>query len=228
MKRRPVRLECPRTGTEAQIEFSAVFAAVAALLGRTPALERCSLWRTVPSCRDECLELPAAARRPVPVGTPPPRPVSEPGLHTILVPLDGTPGSENVIAAVRDFAGAVQATVRLLRVVPRVESVRTDDGVRVLAFVDQEAERVEAEALDYLHEVAARLPGVAVEMAVRFGDAVTQIVDEAETAGADVIALASHRRPAVAGLLVGSVAARLRRETTIPTLVVPYGEELTA
>ena len=228
MKRRPVRLECPRTGAEAQIEISPVSAAVATLLGRPPVLERCSLWRSVPSCRDECLELPAEARRSMPVGTPPPRPVSGPGLHTILVPLDGTPGSENVVAAVRALAGASRARVRLLRVVPRVNSVHADDGVRVLAFVDQETERVEAEARDYLHEVAARLPDVTVELAVRFGDAVTQIVDEAETSGADLIALASHRRHAVAGLLVGSVAARLRRETTIPTLVVPYGEELTA
>jgi nucleotide-binding universal stress UspA family protein len=75
----------------------------------------------------------------------------------------------------------------------------------------------------YLRAVAQRLPGMKVETAVRFGDAVTGIVDEAESAGADLIALASHRRHALGRLFHGSVATRLRRATTIPTLVVPYG-----
>jgi len=223
--RRPVRLTCPRTGTEAQLRVPPLRAAIASLFGRDAAeVDRCSLWNVVRDCRAECLALPEASRRPVPAGTPPPRPGAAPGLHTILVPLDGTPGSEEVLATVADLARAHRATVRLVRVVAPPEAVPSEDGTRVLVYSDQETSRQELETQAYLREVGERLPGVAVESAVRFGDTVTRIIDEAESAGADLIALASHRRPVLAGMFRRSVAARLRRATRIPTLIVPYGQ----
>jgi nucleotide-binding universal stress UspA family protein len=227
--RRPVRLTCPRAGKEAQVRVSPMGAAVAALFGRnTAGIERCSLWSEVRVCHEECVALPEAERRPVPVGTPPPRPDRGPGVHTILVPLDGRPGSEAVLPAVADLARAHRATVRLLRVVSSPEAIASDDGTRMIAFVDQEAERRELESLGYLRAVARRLPGITVEETVRVGEAVTAIVDEAESAGADLIALASRRRGMLGRLARRSVAGRLRRATTIPTLVVRYGEGVAA
>lgn len=225
--RRPVRLTCPRTGTEAQVRVPALPAALASLFGCAAVVERCSLWDAVRECREECLALPEASRRPVPAGTPPPRPGGARG-YTILVPLDGQPGSEEVLAAVADLARAHAGTIRLVRVVAPPSDVRSDDGTLVLAFTDQVTARLEHETRAYLSAVAERLPGVTVESAVRFGDAITGIVDEAEAAGADLIALASHRRHPLAGLLRRSVAARVRRATRIPTLVVPYGERRAA
>jgi nucleotide-binding universal stress UspA family protein len=222
--RRPVRLPCPRAGTEAQVSVSPLRAAIASVFGRTAGIERCSLWHAVRVCHEECLALPEASRREVPVGTPPPRPGRGPGVHTILVPLDGQPGSEAVLGAVADLARARGATVRLLHVVAPAQAIPSDDGTRLIAFADQEAERRELESRDYLRTVARRLPDIRVETAVRVGDAVAVIVDEAESVGADLIALASHRRRALARFAARSVARRLRRATTIPTLVVRYGE----
>lgn len=225
--RRPVRLTCPRTRTEAQVRVPALSAAIASLFGRDAAVKRCSLWHAVLDCREECLALPEASRRPVPAGTPPPRPGGARS-YTILVPLDGQPGSEEVLAAVADLARAHAATVRLVQVVAPPGTLRSDDGTFVFAFSDQETARRERETRAYLSAVAERLPGVTVESAVRFGDAITGIVDEAEAAGADLIALASHRRHPLSWLLRRSVAARVRRATRIPTLVVPYGERRAA
>jgi nucleotide-binding universal stress UspA family protein len=194
------------------------------LFGRNAGVERCSLWHAVPACREECLTLSEASRRPVPAGTPPPRSASDGRAPTILVPLDGHPGSENVLVTVAALARAHAATVRLLRVLVPPKSVRSDDGIHVLAFTDQEAARLEQDARAYLRALARRLPGVTVESAVLFNDTIEGIVGEAESAGADLIALASHRRRPLAGLFHRSVTARLRRATRIPTLVVPYGE----
>jgi nucleotide-binding universal stress UspA family protein len=227
--RRPVRLTCPRAGTEAQLRVPPLRAAIASLFGRDAAdIEGCSLWRVVRDCRQDCLALPESARRPVPVGTPPPRPGAVAGVRTILVPLDGTPGSEEVLATVAALARVQGATVRLVRVVTLPRAIPSEDGARVVAFADQETERQELETRAYLRGVAARLPGVAVESAVRFGDTVTRIIDEAESAGADLIVLASHRRRGLAALFRRSVAARLRGATRIPTLVVAYGERRAA
>jgi nucleotide-binding universal stress UspA family protein len=224
MWRRPVRLTCPLTGTEAQLKVRPILAAIESVFGHdTPGIDRCSLWSTVPGCREECLALPAGARRSVPAGVPPPQPGAVAGVRTILVPLDGTPGSEEVLATVAALARVQGATVRLVRVVTPARAIPSDDGTRVVAFADQEIERQELETHAYLRGVAARLPGAAVESAVRFGDTVTRIIDEAEAAGADLIALASHRRRGLAALFRRSVAARLRGATRIPTLVVAYG-----
>jgi nucleotide-binding universal stress UspA family protein len=227
--RRPFRLTCPRAGTEAQIRVAATRAAVAAVLGReAPGIERCSLWPTVRGCREECLALPALALRPVPRGTPPPRPPGRPGLHRILVPLDGSVGSERVLDAVVQLAHAHRATVRLVHVVDPGSAIRADDGSRVIAFADQETERAEIETRAYLRRLVPRLPGVTVEEAVRFGDPLARILEEAESSGADLIAMASHRRRPLGRLVKRSLARRLERETTIPVLLVPYEEQTAA
>ena len=227
--RRPLRLTCPRAASEAQIRVSATRAAVAAVLGRAaPGIERCSLWPTLRGCREECLALPTGNLRPVRRGTPPPRSHGASGLHTILVPLDGSPGSEQVLDTVGELARTHGATVRFLHVVKPVRAIESDDGDRVIAFADQESARVDMETREYFARLAERLSGVTVEGAVRFGDPVAEIVEEAESAGADLIAMASHRRNGLGRLLRASLARRLERATTIPLLLVRYGERTAA
>lgn len=224
--RRPWRLTCPRTESVAQIRVAASRAAVAEAFGHRAAVERCSLW-PVRGCRDECLALSTTEMRAVPSGTPPPRADADGALRTILVPLDGSAGSAAVLAAVHDLARRRGAVVRLLRVVAPVSTAMDDDD-RVVAYADQETARVEDEARRYLRGAAAALPGVTVQIAVRFGEPVAGIVDEAEAAGADVIALATHRRLGLGRVVKSSVSRRLERATTIPLLLVPYGEPAVA
>lgn len=161
-------------------------------------------------------------------GEAPPRAGGGPGLRTILVPVDGSRDGESALDAVAELARAHGATVRFVHVARRVETVRSEDDTLVVAFVDQESERLERETRAYFKHLQHRLPGVTVEGAVRFGDPMAEIVEEAESAGADLIALASHRRDALGRLIKGSLARRLEHETTIPLLLVPYGERAVA
>lgn len=225
--RRPWRLTCPRAGTIAQIRVDASRAAVAEALGRRAMIERCSLWPGRRGCSEECLALSATTMQAMQPGTPPPRPGKGAGIRTILVPLDGSTQSESVLAAVRELARVSGAAVRLLRVVSPGAAVRADDD-RVVAYADQETARVEEEARVYLRHAAAELAGVGVQTAVRFGEPVAEIVEEAETAGADLIALAARRRLGFGRLGAGSVGRGLERATTIPLLLVPYGERAAA
>jgi len=224
--RRPWRLTCPRAGTVAQIQVDAAGAALAEVFGRSPEIDRCSLWPALLGCRQECLSLPGGARVQMRRGEAPPRERVN-GVRSIVVPLDGTPDSEEVLPAVAEIARRTGATVRLLRVVAPVKEVRDDDD-RVVVWVHQESTRVEDEALGYLKRLAAGLEGVAVENAVRIGDVATGIVEESEAAGADLIALAVHRRRGLARVLGGGMAGRLRQATTIPLLIVPSRERAAA
>jgi nucleotide-binding universal stress UspA family protein len=125
----------------------------------------------------------------------------------ILVPLDKTTDAECVVDAVADMARGGGATVRLLHVAPRPENWESDG--RVLAYADQEADRLENEARDYLGAVEARMGGVPVECAVRFGEPVRQILLEGETFGADLIVMSTKRANGLGRLVLGSVAEQV-------------------
>jgi acetoin utilization protein AcuB len=142
---------------------------------------------------------------------------------TILVALDGAPGSESVLPTVGELAQARGARVRLLSVAPEPKAVEGDD--RIIAYADQETSRVEMEVLAYLRRVALALPGIEVDCAVAFGDAAEEIARAAREAHADLIAMATHRRRGLDRALRGSVAETVERASSIPVVLVPYGPE---
>jgi nucleotide-binding universal stress UspA family protein len=137
----------------------------------------------------------------------------------ILVPLDRTPSGEAVLPLVSDFARGAGSTVRLLHVKPVPNNVVSESG-RVVAYADQEMARLEAEGSTYLEAITALLPGVPVERVVRFGDPAREILTEAETFGADFIALTTSGRSWLRHTLSGSTAARIFRKSKVPVLLL--------
>lgn len=218
--RRPLQLRCPAEGASARVEVDARQAALGEMLGlAAPEVERCSLWPRLRLCRQECLSLSATEMRAVR----PRAPAPQARIQKILVPLDGSPGSGSVLWTVGQLARAQGARVRLVHVAPAPGVVLTSDD-RVVAFADQETARVEYEESVKLGRAVAELEGVDVERAVRFGDdPVRAIVTEAVESGADLIAMATHRRAGLSRVLKGSVAERVERATTVPVVLVPYG-----
>jgi universal stress protein A len=136
----------------------------------------------------------------------------------ILVPLDQSVTAEMVIPLVADAARGGGGTVRLLHVAP-VPGPRVTTEGRVLAYADQEMERLEAEGLDYLHSVEVHLDGVPVESLVRFGDPVTEILREAEDFGADLIAVTTTGRSGLRRVALGSVAEQVFRKAEVAVML---------
>src|SRR5262245_4953264 len=140
----------------------------------------------------------------------------------ILVPLDEAVHAESMVKTIGTLARDTGATVRLLHVAPIPDTVVDDDG-RVLAYADQEGERLEAEALDFLHAAAIGLEGVAVECGVRFGDPVEQILAEADEWDADLVAMTTRGRSCIERAVMGSVAEQVFRKA--PMAVTLYRAE---
>ena len=67
----------------------------------------------------------------------------------ILVPLDQSDVAESAVPVIVDAAQGGRATVRLLHVAP-LPGNRLDVEGRVVAYADQEMERLRSEGLDYL------------------------------------------------------------------------------
>ncbi|MBI4013332.1 MAG: universal stress protein [Candidatus Rokubacteria bacterium] len=136
----------------------------------------------------------------------------------ILLPLDQSLTAEAVVPLVADAARGGGGAVRLLHVAPIPQALVNKEG-RVVAFVDQEFERLETEGLDYLRTIEAKLDGLPVECVVRFGDPLEEILREAEAFGADLIAVTTSGRSGISRVALGSVAEQVFRKAPVAVLL---------
>ena len=137
----------------------------------------------------------------------------------ILVPLDETTEHEAILPIVADLARASHARVRLLHVAPAPEAVVSDDG-QVVAYIDQEAARLRVQWLDHVSSLQPMLEDLELERDVRFGNALTEILADAEEFGADLIAVTTSSKKTLKDRLLGSVAADLMKRAKVPVLLL--------
>lgn len=117
----------------------------------------------------------------------------------VLVPLDGSPISETLLAHVRPLLGAAASEVHLLRV---LDANPTEDR------------EAQAAARRQLEAAAGGARGTMVHVA--HGPPARRIVETADVLGVDLVAMATHGRSGVGRLLRGSVAEEVLRTARVP------------
>jgi nucleotide-binding universal stress UspA family protein len=138
----------------------------------------------------------------------------------ILVPLDGTESSEAAAVLAADLARGSGGNVRLLQVYP-VPEHRVSNSGRVVAYADQEMDRLTAEGRDYLESVEARLGAIPAQTVVRFGEPEEEILTEAEAFDADLIVVTAARRAGwLSRFTRGGLGERLLHDSSVPVVVV--------
>ncbi len=143
----------------------------------------------------------------------------------ILVPLDGSKLSEQVLPYARLLAAAQHVPMRLLRVFNPVPAEMT--GPIPGQYVDRLATAFRNEATDYLEQIARPLRGDGVEISVAAheGDAASLIVREAEQEPETLIAMCTHGRSGVGRWVLGSVTDKVLHSTTGFMLIVRADSE---
>jgi nucleotide-binding universal stress UspA family protein len=140
----------------------------------------------------------------------------------ILIPLDGSPLSEQAIEQAVEVGWLTGARYTLMQVVPPPFLETYADTVE--AQISQaEHEHTIAAALDYLEGVAQRLRAVnlRVETVVVTHDSVASgIVQEAVANDVDMIAMVTHGRSGWKRLALGSIADEVLHTAHLPLLVV--------
>lgn len=142
----------------------------------------------------------------------------------LLVPTDGSPEGRRAIAHALGLASFHGAAVHALYVVDTTRYVGTPmerswEGVGDL-LRDDAAEAV-AEVASF-----AAATDIDVETAVVEGPPSAAIVDYAERTDCDLIVMGTHGRGGINRLLLGSVAEKVVRGSTVPVLTVRLtGEE---
>ena len=139
--------------------------------------------------------------------------------RTILVPLDGSALAERALPYAEALARPGGGRLVLVRAVPYLARPAGDKPFATLAAARDAAA---AEAREYLDCAAARLGerGIAAEVAVPYEEEADAILAEAQRAGADLIAMATHGRGGLGRWLYGSVAAEVLASTSLPILLI--------
>jgi nucleotide-binding universal stress UspA family protein len=153
------------------------------------------------------------------------KPTTEP-LRRILVPLDGSSLAEEAIPYALAIGGPA-AALTLFHVAPRPEAIYGLFGKRLLS-VDQVDQASTTGAKAALAEVRAkRIPlDRDVSLEVSAGDYAHEILQAAVRLSVDLIVMASHGRGGLDRWIIGSVADRVARTTTVPLMIVhPAGDD---
>ena len=149
------------------------------------------------------------------------------GFRKMLVPLDGSAESREIIDAVADLALCSNAGVGLLRIVEPVRLFGAEIGVP-LAYMptmvdDRATEQLVAVAQRELDDCANDFAGrgiTVIEKVVMVSPAVAPaIVDHVRGREIDVIAMSTHGR-GMSRLFIGSVADKVRRGAEVPMLLL--------
>ncbi|MFB6092955.1 MAG: universal stress protein [Haloquadratum sp.] len=135
--------------------------------------------------------------------------------ETVLFPTDGSVGAFRVLDHVLDLAARHDATLHVLTVVDREGDQRTADESEAESAAETDAEATVAEVTE-----RADGRGVETHTAVRRGEPFQTIVDYADGADVDLIAMPTHGRSGLERLFLGSTTERVVRHATAPVLTV--------
>jgi nucleotide-binding universal stress UspA family protein len=151
-----------------------------------------------------------------------PDPTQEPVLRHVVIPLDGSAVSEQVLEQAVALGRLLEADFTLLRVVKPVLFPGHDPTeLRELPLGQPLAEQMQSEARTYLEGVAERLRAQSLRVQTRVvvhTQPAVSILDQSLQVPNSVIALATHGRTGLKRLL-GSVADKVIRGASVPVLV---------
>lgn len=161
----------------------------------------------------------------------------------VLVPLDGSEFSRQIVRVVRTFFDPKDVRLILFRAanppavtadiapqdvfagaMPLAGSYDTYNRALDAEFLEatKERETFRTQMIEELRADAEALQkdGYSVTVEVHFGDAAQRIIDYVNLEGVDLVAMATHGRSGIGRLVLGSVAERVLRGVTVPVLLI--------
>lgn len=143
-------------------------------------------------------------------------------LSKILIAMDGTEVSEEILEHAVELGRIFDATYLLIRVVPFPRDLKSSYPPHMIQMNREILAKEHESASNYLSGHARLLVarGLTVDnMVVDAGQAGHGIVTEAEESRCDLIAMSTHGRGAVARKILGSTADKVVRGARIPVLL---------
>lgn len=145
-------------------------------------------------------------------------------LRTILVPLDGSPFGEHALPLAMALARRAGATLQLAH----VHQVIPPASLAGVTVMDTMEKALREQEQDYLRRMADRVATqaqVPVKWFLLDGDISEALERHVESAGVDMVVLATHGRGPMGRFWLGSVADQVARHLTRPVMLVRPEEE---
>lgn len=162
--------------------------------------------------------------------------------HKVLIPVDGSEFSRQIVPYVRRLLNSEEYTLILLRVGEPQKGIISSPTLPVTT-IDPSMTYASSKDLDRaLHPVCAsdveeglrfellkdlrkdvvhlEEEGYQVSLAVRFGDPAHEIVDAAKDLDVDMVTMATHGRTGLQHMVLGSVSEWVLRHLSIPVMLL--------
>lgn len=162
--------------------------------------------------------------------------------HTVLVPLDGSEFSQQVLSTIQNFLSPEDNQLILFRVGAETRGLVPDPPLPAVNEWREPAYKTHRDASLAKHPIYANqvrdslsaslegemqpakhlleAAGFAVSVVIKFGDPAEEILAYIETEPIDLIAMTTHGRTGVSRLIMGSVAEKVLHRVSLPVLLL--------
>jgi universal stress protein A len=147
-------------------------------------------------------------------------------IKKILIPLDFSDHTDEIVSYGVQLARRFQAEVHLLHVIPNLDYFTPYESFLAAESLVSVQKDIETEVTKDLQAVAQKIEGVPVKQAIHSGVAFLEIIDYVRTEGIDLIVMGTHGRGGIEHILIGSVAEKVVRKSPCPVLTIrPAGKQ---
>ena len=154
-------------------------------------------------------------------------------MKKILISIDYNPTAQDVAKKGYELAQSMNAEVTLLHVVADYTYYSSLDYSPIMGFDSfsnlgvlqtNTVTELQNAAEDYLNKTKSSLGDDSIKIIVKDGDSGQAIINAAKEYEADVIVMGSHSRRGLEKILMGSVAEKVLRNSTLPLFIIPVVE----
>jgi len=138
----------------------------------------------------------------------------------ILVPIDFSQYSDEILAYALAMARKFDASIDLIHVIPNMDYFTPYESFMAAENIVAVQKGVEGEVERDLEEVAQKLPGITVKRVIRTGVAFVEILDYVKSEGIDLIIMGTRGRGGLEHIIIGSVAEKVLRKSPCPVLTI--------
>ncbi len=145
----------------------------------------------------------------------------------ILVPLDFSDYTDEIVNVAVQIGGKFGSTIHLLHVIPNMDYFTPYESflsTESLVTIQRDIEREVARDMD---EVVKNIKDLPVTKAIHTGVVSLEIVDYLRAEKMDLVVMGTHGRGGLEHILIGSVAEKVVRKSPCPVLTIrPAGKQL--
>ena len=138
----------------------------------------------------------------------------------ILVPIDFSDYTDEILHAAVQLAQKFGSTLHLLHVIPNMDYFTPYESFLPAESLINAQRDIEREVDKDMDAITKKIGDVPVVRAVRAGVAFAEIVDYVRKEGIDLVVMGTHGRGGIEHILLGSVAEKVIRRAPCPVMTI--------